>query len=335
VNTFEFILTFICAILFTLGLYHLLRTIFVYKLIDKHFYFALTNLGGCVFVFFELLLSFPRAPEQILLLHRSRMAGLFVCIAGWLYCLYGIYFEGSKVPRYYLIATLVLGATIPTDLFLSLPTTHVHINRLGIDFDYRLATTHVCYTAYAVLLLTAFSYSLVRILRAGLPVKDRVFGFIAFLPALGGLNDFAVSHRLIESFMVSEYSIFLFLSTTSFIFVFEEQLNHRTVQGMAAELEKRVAERTAQLESANAELQEALSRVKQLQGLLPICMYCKAIRDDKNYWQEVETYLAERSDTRFSHGVCPQCFEKYLRPEIESLSKGTTQRPPEEGQNIP
>ena len=57
------------------------------------------------------------------------------------------------------------------------------------------------------------------------------------------------------------------------------------------------------------ELQAALSRVKQLRGLLPICSYCKRIRTDENYWQGVETYVAEHSEAEFSHGICPPCFE--------------------------
>jgi PAS domain S-box-containing protein len=55
------------------------------------------------------------------------------------------------------------------------------------------------------------------------------------------------------------------------------------------------------------ELQEALARVKKLSGLLPICASCKKIRDDKGYWTAVETYILQRSDAEFSHGICPDC----------------------------
>jgi sigma-B regulation protein RsbU (phosphoserine phosphatase) len=61
-----------------------------------------------------------------------------------------------------------------------------------------------------------------------------------------------------------------------------------------------------------AELQAALSRVKQLSGLLPICSYCKSIRSDENYWEKVESYLSEHTDARFSHGICPHCYETVL-----------------------
>ncbi len=59
------------------------------------------------------------------------------------------------------------------------------------------------------------------------------------------------------------------------------------------------------------------SQVKQLAGLLPICSLCKKVRDDQNYWHQVETYVAKRSEARFSHGYCPDCFKKMVR-EIEA-----------------
>ena len=69
-----------------------------------------------------------------------------------------------------------------------------------------------------------------------------------------------------------------------------------------------------------AELQAALANVKQLHGLLPICSYCKRIRGDDQYWQQVESYIAARSDAQFSHGICPPCYEK-LEVEIEEQRK--------------
>jgi sigma-B regulation protein RsbU (phosphoserine phosphatase) len=62
------------------------------------------------------------------------------------------------------------------------------------------------------------------------------------------------------------------------------------------------------------ELQRALDIVKQLSGLLPICSYCKRIRkDDGDYWQQLESYVSEHSEAVFSHGVCPDCFDRAKR----------------------
>ncbi len=62
------------------------------------------------------------------------------------------------------------------------------------------------------------------------------------------------------------------------------------------------------------------SQVKQLSGLLPICCVCKKVRDDQNYWQQVESYIVKRTDAKFSHGYCPDCFNTVLR-EIEAMPK--------------
>ncbi len=76
-----------------------------------------------------------------------------------------------------------------------------------------------------------------------------------------------------------------------------------------------------ELQSRNAELTEALHQVKQLQGILPICMYCKSVRDDENYWHRVETYVAKHSAASFSHGVCPTCLKKHETELIPRPSK--------------
>jgi len=61
-----------------------------------------------------------------------------------------------------------------------------------------------------------------------------------------------------------------------------------------------------------SELQQALGNVRTLSGLLPICAYCKRIRDDQDYWKQIEHYLSEHSNARFSHGICPECMQKHL-----------------------
>ncbi len=84
----------------------------------------------------------------------------------------------------------------------------------------------------------------------------------------------------------------------------------------------RVGERMVGLHQAMAdrvrELETVLGQVKQLSGLLPICSYCKKVRDDGNYWQRVETYITAHSNARFSHGICPDCWRDVIEPEIAS-----------------
>lgn len=83
----------------------------------------------------------------------------------------------------------------------------------------------------------------------------------------------------------------------------------------------RIGEKMVSLQSELAErvreLEDALARVNQLQGLLPICSYCKSIRDDNNYWHQVESYIKTHTDAKFSHGVCPGCWEKIVKPQFQ------------------
>ncbi|HWG42644.1 MAG TPA: response regulator [Gemmataceae bacterium] len=89
-----------------------------------------------------------------------------------------------------------------------------------------------------------------------------------------------------------------------------DELQARVNVGLRmAALQQSLAERVVELEAA-------LKRVKQLQGLLPICCYCKCIRNDGNYWQRVEEYIGEHSDAQFSHGICPKCFDTVVKEQL-------------------
>jgi GAF domain-containing protein len=68
---------------------------------------------------------------------------------------------------------------------------------------------------------------------------------------------------------------------------------------------------------ARREAEHALSQVKQLHGLLPICAYCKRVRNDRNYWEQIESYIGERSQATFSHGICPDCRSTVVARELE------------------
>lgn len=75
------------------------------------------------------------------------------------------------------------------------------------------------------------------------------------------------------------------------------------------------------LRESNRRLEQALAEVKQLSGLLPICMTCKKIRDDRNYWHTVEAYISRHSEVEFSHSFCPQCLKNYLKENgLEDLT---------------
>jgi CheY-like chemotaxis protein len=93
-----------------------------------------------------------------------------------------------------------------------------------------------------------------------------------------------------------------------------EELRARVAVGIRVlGLQQKLAERVT-------ELQAALSNVKQLHGMLPICSYCKRIRGDDQYWQQVEGYIAEHSDAQFSHGICPACYAT-VSAELDEMTR--------------
>jgi DNA-binding response OmpR family regulator len=94
----------------------------------------------------------------------------------------------------------------------------------------------------------------------------------------------------------------------------EELLARVNVGARVVRLQQALADRVRRLE-------EALSNVKQLQGLLPICSYCKRIRDDRNYWQQVESYISQHAAVKFSHSYCPDCFDHHVRPQLLALER--------------
>jgi len=92
----------------------------------------------------------------------------------------------------------------------------------------------------------------------------------------------------------------------------KDELRARVDVGVRViQLQIRLAERIQ-------ELQEALAHVNQLKGIIPICAQCKRIRDDQNYWQRVEKYIAKNIDARFTHGLCPDCAEA-VQIEVDQM----------------
>jgi CheY-like chemotaxis protein len=93
----------------------------------------------------------------------------------------------------------------------------------------------------------------------------------------------------------------------------------------------RVGRTVVELQSVLAdrigELEAALAQVRQLRGLLPICSYCKKIRDGHDYWEQVEQYVARHTDATFSHGICPACVRDVVEPELKAAGIKSPFRP--------
>jgi len=89
-------------------------------------------------------------------------------------------------------------------------------------------------------------------------------------------------------------------------------------------LAQQVQQKQQELQEKVKELQEALAQVRQLEGIIPICMHCKRIRDDSESWHQIEEYVSQHSDAEFSHTLCRECLEQYY-PEIAAQRKARKQ----------
>ena len=91
----------------------------------------------------------------------------------------------------------------------------------------------------------------------------------------------------------------------------DRKLADEELRRLNLELEERVRQRTATLETTAQELREALEQIKTLRGLVPICSWCKKIRDDTGFWQRLECYLQAHTEAEFTHGICPDCAKRH------------------------
>jgi PAS domain S-box-containing protein len=115
------------------------------------------------------------------------------------------------------------------------------------------------------------------------------------------------------AFAVTAFQIAPGHMAATFEDITERKRLERDLRSYRDHLEDLVERRTVELRAANAELQASLERVRTLSGLLPICAWCKKIRNDNGFWERVEDYIREHSLADFSHGVCPECAEAVFK----------------------
>ncbi len=111
-----------------------------------------------------------------------------------------------------------------------------------------------------------------------------------------------------------------FVTISSIYFIEKRESKILSLANMALEREiderKRVEEGREELIN---KLKKALAEVKTLRGILPLCSFCKRIRDDKGYWEQVEVYIYKHSQADISHGICPECVKKHYPEEYDDM----------------
>ncbi len=134
-----------------------------------------------------------------------------------------------------------------------------------------------------------------------------VYIFSAYYDILERIVEFSKQHENWELDEIITVSIFLVASLAFFSI-----RRWRELQASERDLIHR-----------NEQLQKALSEIKQLKKIIPICASCKNVRDDEGFWSQVESYIHKHTGTEFSHGMCPECMEKWYPDFIRKKNKGT------------
>jgi hypothetical protein len=168
-------------------------------------------------------------------------------------------------------------------------------------------------TAYLVFFALLNSYIQIK----NSPPQDRP---IRYLMGISGiLFSIQMIVRAIAYFVVEDKSVFstnLVISGNYVItLVFEVVWGIGFLMLNSQRIERQLLETQEQLKKNLADLQFAFGEIKTLSGLLPICAWCKKIRDDKGYWNQIEEYLKEHTTANFTHGLCPDCAENVFGPE--------------------
>jgi ABC-type uncharacterized transport system substrate-binding protein len=141
----------------------------------------------------------------------------------------------------------------------------------------------------------------------------------ALLPPISRIEDREYNAwQLYEGYIITGACFLVIETALAFgllLNLFRRRKAEKALLELNITLEERIAERTLDLKNANDGLVDALGKIKQLSGLLPICSSCKKIRDDKGYWNQIEGYITTHSEAEFSHSICPDCAKK-LYPDM-------------------
>ena len=139
-------------------------------------------------------------------------------------------------------------------------------------------------------------------------------GYFVFHPLVMLLSHFMAIHNDPSAVPVVESVTFVFLKSFS-LAMLPWSLSFAIFNGVIGLYYGTIKQADLAKEKLINELQDALSEVKKLSGMLPICSSCKKIRDDEGYWQQIEEYIRDHSEADFTHGICNECV-KELYPEF-------------------
>jgi hypothetical protein len=192
---------------------------------------------------------------------------------------------------------------------------HISLKHFS-DITYFEGVVGLLYQIEIVMILISYSY-LIYLLIAFYRKKENknIFLIITCLFAyfLAVINDSSIALGFYPFIYISEYAFFMIIISMAYMLLDRFVNMHKTYEELNLNLENRVVERTNEILKTKAQM-------KQLEGIIPICMYCKKIRDDEESWHQVEKYISKHSEAEFSHSICPACRER-VKAELHNRNK--------------
>ncbi len=214
------------------------------------------------------------------------------------------------------LAFAVVGITVENEWTLTPDAAAVKHITLGglLNITYLEAQPGIIYNLQILFSLAVYTICIVGLIqhrRSSGRSKSSAIGTAMIIFYFATVNDALVGIGLYPFIYCMEYAFAGFIIAMTATFVKDFLDLHEEVSTMNLMLEKTVEKRTKQ--------------IKILSGLLPICASCKKIRDDKGYWNQIESYIKAHADVNFSHGICPEC-RKALYPELEDTNENGHKR---------
>ncbi len=181
-------------------------------------------------------------------------------------------------------------------------------------------------------LLAVFAYCVVTVWRSrALAIGERravLLGFAVYL--VFAINDVLHAARIIQSVRLFDYAFVAVAAGLHYLLVARFNRVSIDLEGAVADQTRTLetsqealaallrAERAVEAEgTARRAAEQALAEVKALRGLLPICSYCKKVRNDGNYWEQIESYISQHSEAQFSHSICPDCRQGVVKDQLD------------------
>lgn len=249
---YQFLLSSLCGVFFVLFLFYLLKSIFVYKTINKYFYFSGLCFGGLGYVFFQLMLTFSHGVFDIVLFHRLKLIFAGIAFIFFLLCIDEIFFTNKILSYSYMVFYALFFVFLFLPSFTSLPIRELSFGKGVWKMTIASGTVGPAYYVFGITMLLFMVACSLQFLFSSLSIKTKIYASLLAFPVLiGAANDYAVVKGFYENIFLTELNVFIFILGLFFNFLSQEQKDSEKLKILNFNLEQEVENRTKELYQTN------------------------------------------------------------------------------------